>query len=163
MGLAEHDDAEHQWTYRNYHQKARCPGQSVIKRLVLSEAYLNSVKGNEHITYSSPEGERHTINGVEQPSNRSINPPPPPTASQPPPPAIQPPPPPDATYGSHNHSNTHSQPRMSRAAYASPEPPVIPHSMYSCASRDCECALRSFMHLLNAPHISSSPDPPTRI
>ncbi|KAI0693179.1 hypothetical protein C8T65DRAFT_760758 [Cerioporus squamosus] len=29
-------------------------------------------EGNEHITYSSPEGERYTINGVEQPSRGSI-------------------------------------------------------------------------------------------
>ncbi|RDX54286.1 DnaJ-domain-containing protein [Lentinus brumalis] len=30
-------------------------------------------EGNEHITYSSPEGERYTINGVEQPSRGSID------------------------------------------------------------------------------------------
>ncbi|OCH87507.1 DnaJ-domain-containing protein [Obba rivulosa] len=56
-------------------------------------------QGNEHITYSSPEGERYTINGVEQPSGQSITAPPSqPQASQtrPPPPAMinAPPPPP---------------------------------------------------------------------
>ncbi|KAI0629253.1 hypothetical protein C8Q77DRAFT_1142941 [Trametes polyzona] len=29
-------------------------------------------QGNEHVTYSSPDGERYTINGVEQPTNRRI-------------------------------------------------------------------------------------------
>lgn len=27
------------------------------------------LQGNEHVTYSSPEGERYTINGVDQPSH----------------------------------------------------------------------------------------------
>ncbi|EMD38946.1 hypothetical protein CERSUDRAFT_81740 [Gelatoporia subvermispora B] len=69
-------------------------------------------QGNEHITYSSPEGERYTINGVEQPQpGHSISaPPPPPTTFQTrpqsppminaPPPPLQPlfvPPPPQVT------------------------------------------------------------------
>lgn len=29
-------------------------------------------QGNEHVTYSSPEGERYTINGVDQPSNNAL-------------------------------------------------------------------------------------------
>ncbi|KAI0091714.1 hypothetical protein BDY19DRAFT_904326 [Irpex rosettiformis] len=47
-------------------------------------------QGNEHVTYSSPEGERYTINGVEQPTNRPLVGAP----AGPSQPLLQPPPPP---------------------------------------------------------------------
>ncbi|RPD76576.1 DnaJ-domain-containing protein [Lentinus tigrinus ALCF2SS1-7] len=64
-------------------------------------------EGNEHITYKSPEGERYTINGIEQPARGSIEAPrrsgsgrssrqqPAPIADKPanPPPTFAPPPP----------------------------------------------------------------------
>lgn len=67
---------------------------------ILSELFTHNVtlQGNEHVTYSSPEGERYTINGVEQPRDHALpsasKPPEPPKSSRPaPPPAITAPPP----------------------------------------------------------------------
>ncbi|KAI0954007.1 hypothetical protein AcW1_006699 [Taiwanofungus camphoratus] len=67
-------------------------------------------EGNEHITYSSPDGERYTINGIEQPprDGHAITSPPPPSRrnSRPPPQAIAAPPP-EANYAPPPQANNY--------------------------------------------------------
>ncbi|KAI0675513.1 hypothetical protein C8Q78DRAFT_964120 [Trametes maxima] len=73
--------------------------------------------GNEHITYASPEGERYTINGIEQPthSGRSVEGPRPPETAPPrqPPRAIM---------------NTPAQPAEQYVSSQQPQPYSIPVS-----------------------------------
>ncbi|KAJ3519439.1 hypothetical protein NM688_g9301 [Phlebia brevispora] len=92
-------------------------------------------QGNEHVTYLSPEGERHTINGIEQPSgsNRSIKPPPqPPTAIPPPPQA-----PPAMLYGTSSYAPAKQEPPVAPVkSRTSHECTSIPHQGYNNKSHN---------------------------
>lgn len=86
-------------------------------------------QGNEHVTYSSPEGERYTINGIEQaPQNDKYLPP----SQQQPPSVSAPPPPPAINYSSHPGSSSHNYyaaPQQLPVNYANHQPQAASYSV----------------------------------
>ncbi|EKM49938.1 uncharacterized protein PHACADRAFT_130363 [Phanerochaete carnosa HHB-10118-sp] len=84
--------------------------------------------GNEHVTHSSPEGERYTINGIEQPpqSDRHL-----PPSQQPPSVSPPSPPPPAVNYSTYPNTSTHSYTSSQHIPvnYANHQPQAPSYSM----------------------------------